>query len=124
MLVLSLMINRDGTKKILEISLFLFAIGVVVVYTLFSFNDYLNGPQIIISSPVNGSTSSSSAMVIVGQALHIRDITLNNKPINIDTKGNFRETISLLPGYNVSMISATDKFKRTIEYKLELVYQD
>jgi heat shock protein HtpX len=30
----------------------------------------------------------------------------------------------VLPGYNVSVISANDKFKRTTEYKMELVYQD
>jgi hypothetical protein len=55
---------------------------------------------------------------------NIQNITLNNKPLLIDKDGNFTETLLLFPGYNVSVISANDKFKRTTEYKMELVYQD
>lgn len=82
------------------------------------------GPEIIIFEPRNGSTIATSTVLIRGQALRIQDISLNNRPILIDEQGNFSETLLLFPGYNVSLISAQDKFDRTIEYKLELVYQD
>lgn len=97
---------------------------IVILYSLFSFRDYIEGPEIIINEPVNGTTFSTSTVTIKGRVLRIQDVTLNNKPILIDTDGNFSEVLMLLPGYNVSVISAKDKFKRTIEYKLEFVYQD
>lgn len=118
------MINRDGIKNILRLSLIVFVIIIVFGYALFSFKDYIEGPVIIINEPVNGSLISTSTVTIRGQVLHIQDVAINNKPILIDKQGNFIQNILLFPGYNVSIISAKDKFKRTIEYKLELVYQD
>ena len=118
------MINRDGVKKIIKLVFFTFIISIVLGYSYITFRDYIDGPQIIISEPLNGSTISTPTVQIVGKVLHIQDVKLNNRPILIDKQGNFKETLLLFPGYNVSVISAQDKFKRTIEYKLELVYQD
>lgn len=118
------MINREGTKKLVRSTIITLIVCIVIGYTYFATRDYILGPQIIISEPVNGSTISTSTIHLKGQALRIQDITLNNRPILIDEQGNFSETILLFPGYNVSLISAQDKFDRTIEYKLELVYQD
>lgn len=116
--------NRDGIKKLLKIGFFVLIILIVIGYSFFSFRDYISGPKIIISYPENGSTLSTSTVIITGQALHIRDITINNRPIIIDKLGNFVYTLTLFPGYNVSLISAKDKFNRITEYKLELVYKN
>ena len=118
------MINRDGIKKILQIISIITLVSIVIIYSFFSFRDYISGPQIIINYPINGSTISSSTVIIKGQVLHIQDVTINDKPIQIDKQGNFLYTLPLSLGYNVSLISAKDKFKRTIEYKLELVYKN
>lgn len=115
--------NRDSVKKVIKAGLFVSAILVVVIYSFFSFKDYIKGPEIIIKEPLNGSTISTSTVMVKGQVLHIQNITINNRPILIDKEGNFTETLLLFPGYNVSVISAKDKFNRTIEYKLELVYK-
>ncbi len=116
--------NRDGVKKIIKIGTFMIVTSIVIVYIYFSFRDYASGPEIFVSEPVNGSLMSTSTVTIKGRAQHIQNITLNNKPLLIDKDGNFSETLLLFPGYNVSVISANDKFKRTTEYKMELVYQD
>lgn len=116
--------NRDGIKKILKLVFFVIILSTLSGYSYITFKDYIDGPRIIINEPINGSTISTSTVTIIGQVLHIQDVRLNNRPLLIDKQGNFRETILLFPGYNVSVISAQDKFKRTIEYKLELVYQD
>lgn len=116
------MINREGIKKIFRGSVFLI-IGIIIIsYAYFAIKDYVKGPEISIIEPINGSTISTSTVLIKGQALRIQDITLNNRPLLIDEQGNFSETLLLFPGYNVSLISAKDRFHRTIEYKLELVY--
>lgn len=117
------MINRDGIKKILKSILFILIIIVVIGYSFFSFRDYISGPKITVTYPENGSTIATSTVEVRGQALHIRDITINNKPIVIDKLGNFVYTLVLFPGYNSTLIFAKDKFNRITEYKLELVYK-
>ncbi|MES3031550.1 MAG: hypothetical protein V4697_04040 [Patescibacteria group bacterium] len=116
------MITREGTQKILKTTLALLAIALVVGYTLFASRDFIRGPDIVIKEPVNGSTLATSSVLVVGQALRIQKIELNNRPILIDKEGNFKETILLLPGYNSPLFTASDKFGRKTEYKLELIY--
>ena len=118
------MINREGTKKILKITGVALVVLVVAGYALFASNNFISGPEIIISEPATGSVISTSTVVIKGTALRIQEITLNGRPIFVDEGGNFSETVLLAKGYNVSLLSAKDKFNRTTEYKLELVYKD
>ncbi len=117
------MINRDGTKRIVKIGGIAIIVLFIIGYSLFESNSLIKGPEIIISEPQSGSTVSTSSIAIIGQALRIQDITLNGRPILIDKEGNFSEIVLLAPGYNTSLLSAKDKFNRTIEYKLELVYE-
>lgn len=111
-------------KRTIKISIFIVIVSTIVGYTYFAFRDYINGPEIILYEPVNGSIVSTSTIIIKGQSLRIQDIALNERPIVTDEKGNFRETLLLFPGYNISVIKARDKFDRIIEYKLELVYKE
>lgn len=116
--------NRDGIKKILKIIVSITVVAIIVGYSYFAFSDYINGPDIIITYPENGSTITTSTVVLRGQALRIQDITINNRPILVDEQGNFKESVLLFHGYNAILIYAKDKFGRTTEYKMELVYQD
>jgi len=118
------MVNREATQKILKFVLFAGVILIVLLYIYSASKDFINGPKIIVNYPENGSTMSTSTIIIKGQVLHIQDVTINGRPIQIDTEGHFSEPLLLFPGYNVSVISAKDRFKRITEYKLELVYQD
>ncbi len=115
--------NREGTKKILKISIVSIVILVLISYALFASHSLISGPEIIVTEPVSGSTVNISSVIVKGIVLRIQDIKLNGRPILIDKEGNFSETLLLSPGYNVFLLSAEDKFNRTIEYKLELVYQ-
>ena len=118
------MINREGTKKIIKATLIVIAIVIVIGYSLYASHSLISGPEIIINEPINGSTISTSSVTVKGQAIRIQDISLNGRPIFVDEHGNFNETILLAPGYNISQFLAKDKFNRTTEYKLELVYKD
>ncbi len=118
------MINREGTKKLLRILSISCIIFIVIGYALFASHSFISGPEIIISEPISGSTISTSSVMVKGMALRIQDITLNGRPILIDKEGNFNETLLLHPGYNTSLFSAKDKFNRTTEYKLDLVYKN
>lgn len=116
------MTNRETIKKILKTSIISVAILIVLGYAIFASHNFILGPKIVLYEPVNGSSVSTSTIVVRGLVMRIKDLTLNGKPIIIDNEGNFKESLLLSPGYNVSLLSAQDRFKRTIEYKLELVY--
>ncbi len=115
--------NRYEFKKLIAAVIFVLITFFILGYVYFASRDYIKGPSIEITEPENGISTSTSTVKVLGKALRIKEITLNGKPLLIDKQGNFNETLLLAPGYNVSMINAIDKFNRTIEYKLELVYK-
>lgn len=97
---------------------------VVVVYSAFVLDDFVRGPRIIIENPANMLATTTRALIVSGQAVHINNLSLNGAPIPFDLKGNFRETILLANGYNRITISATDRYDRTVEKVLELTLKD
>jgi capsule polysaccharide export protein KpsE/RkpR len=117
------MINREGVKKLFKISSLVIIILIIIIYTLFTSHSFIAGPEIIILEPISGSTIATSSIEVTGISHRIKEITLNGKPIIVDKEGNFKEIIVLNDGYNASLLKATDKFGRTTEYKLELVYK-
>ena len=115
--------SRQGTKKILRIGIYSLIALIVIGYAIFASFSFIQGPEIEISYPENGSTFASSTLEIRGVVERSQDITLNGRSILIDDKGNFDEHTLLSPGYNVFTLHARDKFGRSREYRLELVYK-
>lgn len=116
------MITRHGIKKIVRTLLVTLGVLIVVGYGIFAFHDLLLGPDIVVLEPKNGSSFTSPSIKIKGIVYRIQDITLNDRHITIDDKGNFSEPALLAPGYNVFTLTAHDKFGRSKDYRLELVY--
>mgnify|MGYP001565590123 CR=1 FL=1 len=116
------MITRYGIHKLLKT--FTLTLGVIIVlgYGLFATHDFVSGPSIAITEPANGSTFPASSIHIRGVVKRIQDITLNGRSITIDDKGNFNEAVLLAPGYNIFTLIARDKFGRSKDVRLELVY--
>lgn len=98
-------------------------LGALVFYTYFQAKDFINGPVVLVSSPQNGATVGDSFIEIVGSAQNISHLTLNGRQIFTDEKGHFQEQLLLLRGYNIITIEAKDRFDRTTEETLELVYK-
>lgn len=115
------MIKTDAKKlvKIISISIFLLFI---VVYSFFVSKDLIFGVKIKNVSIIDGVKVTDSVVKITGNARNARNLTLDDREISIDQKGNFDETIALLPGYNIINIKAKDKFGNSDEknYKLML----
>ena len=86
-------------------------------------NNLIEGPQIIITAPENGSTVNFSLINIVGKARNITSISLNGRTIFIDEDGRIKERVLLSYGYNVLELKAQDRFGREIKKTLELVYK-
>ena len=114
--------NTDA-KKILQIaSLSVFSLF-IILYAFFISKDLLFGVKIEDVNIVDGTKVTDNIMKITGNAKNAINLTLNDRPISIDQKGNFNETIILLPGYNIVDIKAKDEFGNSDEknYKLNLI---
>jgi hypothetical protein len=115
--------SRQETKfylKAMVIVLFLIAL---FGYGAFEIWNYATGPKIIVTSPQNGAAVSESLISIEGQAKNAKQITLDDRPITVDEAGNFSEKMLLSYGYNVLELKAQDRFGKTTEQELQLVYK-
>ena len=110
-----------NSRRLPKILLFSAMILLVVGYAYLKTKDYIAGPQITITSPLNGTTVSSPLIEIVGTAKNISFISLNDRPIFIDESGNFKEKLLLYSGYNIMSVKAEDRYKRKVEKSLEVI---
>lgn len=85
---------------------------VVIGYGLFEARRFLEGPQISITSPTNGSATSSPAVHITGTAQNISFLTINDAPAYTNKAGYFSATLSPPTGYTVVTVAAVDRFGR------------
>jgi len=68
--------------------------------------------------------SDSSLVQINGNAKNATYLSLNGREIFINKKGEFSESVALLPGFSVMTIDAKDKFGNSAEKKFEVVYKE
>ncbi len=116
--------QRRNLKFILKISVIALFVCTIVGYSYVKSRNLVKGPQIIISAPVDGSTSASSTLEITGNAFNITAINMNDRPIFIDEDGAFRETYLLFDGYNSIKLSAKDKFGHETSKIIQVVYHE
>ncbi len=113
----------QNIASILKIFLIVVVIFLIAGYAYYRTKDFIRGPTITILSPINGSTLRNSLIEIEGTTKNISYISINDRQIFTDESGFFREKLLLYPGYNIISIKASDKFERSIEKTLELVYK-
>ncbi len=117
------MINRQGTKHLLQLSLTIITLCIIFGYAFYATHDFIFGQQILISEPGNGNAFSTSSVIVKGQGIRVKDMSLNDRPIILDNEGNFSENLILAPGYNIFLLVSHDKFGRKKEHRLEYIYR-
>jgi hypothetical protein len=119
---------NTNAKKIATIAgLFSFFI-LLAGYAFFVSRDLIFGVQIR-NVKINGMPAVTRAAVaenvltVAGNAQNAIHLLLDDREISVDQKGNFTETIALLPGYNILTIRAQDKFGYVDEKNYQLIYR-
>lgn len=115
--------ERRKTKKYLGITIISFFITVIVGLSIYQSNKIRSGPEIILEKPLQNATVDRSLVEITGKAKNISFISMNDNQIFTDEDGQFKEKILLAYGYNVITLKAQDRFGRTTEQKVELIYK-
>jgi Glucodextranase, domain B len=85
---------------------------VIAGYGVFEARRIIEGPEIVIATPVNGSATSTLGITISGNAQNISFLTINDRPYFTDKQGNFSEIVSIPSGFSVLTVAATDRFGR------------
>ena len=109
---------RDS--RFTKIALVLFFL-IVIAYAFFEAQGLLFGPTITVTSDV--TIMHSSYIVLRGHAEHISALSMNGREIAVTEQGVFEESYVLEPGINRIIFDAKDKYGRTAQKIVEIVYQ-
>lgn len=108
---------RDSRfTRIILIVFFILVLG----YAYFEGRGLLYGPTISIEGRV--MEVSEPFITIEGKAEHIATLAMNGKTIPVTEEGNFSEPHVLAPGYNRITLAARDRYGKTTERVIEIVY--
>jgi len=96
---------------VLRVIAVVLALSLFVVYVLWQSRIFITGPTITLAE-TPPATTTNAAVTIAGRAEHIVWIRLNGRAIVTTPQGEFKETITLPPGYTIVELSAADRFGR------------
>jgi hypothetical protein len=102
-----------------------FILGALLIgYGLFEARRLLEGPVITITSPLNGSATSTTVLTITGVAQNIAFLTIDDRRAFTDESGHFSLTFSPPPGYTSITVAATDRFGRRAQKSIAVEVLD
>ncbi len=96
--------------------------GIIIFYAYYQSRDIRVGPMITLFAPMDGLTSTSSLISVVGVAHNAKILTLDGRAIFVDLEGNFHEQLLLMDGYNIIELTAKDGEGRERRKIIEVVY--
>ena len=94
---------------------------IALVYGGFRAYPLVAGPSITIYNLKDGDGVASTTFEISGRALRARKITLQGRPITIDTEGKFSQILVASFPYTILVLSATDSYGATITKTLRVI---
>lgn len=117
------MSDRRKIKQLVKIWIAIGAIATILGYGGWRAKSLVEGPDLVIASPLSGTLVAESLVEVRGKATNISFLTLNDGAIFTDEAGEFREKVLLSYGYNVMTLKAKDRFGRSVTKTLELIYK-
>jgi len=93
---------------------------VVIGYAYFEGRALLYGPTIEVSPRV--MEVSDPYITVNGIARRIASLSMNGSPITVTEDGAFEEGYVLTPGYNRIILDARDKYGKSTERIIEVIY--
>lgn len=112
---------KEGSN--LKRAIAIIAIVLVVSYGIWNARNIIFGPSIEIWSPLVSETTEN-LLVIKGQAKNIAYLSINERPIYIDTEGRFEDRLLLAPGFNIIRLYGRDRFKQETTEEFKIYYKE
>ncbi len=115
--------NRTLSFWISLVSVIITAI-VVIGYATYRSQNLVRGPIIEITYPAANAAitlADGQPLIIEGNIRNSSAVTLNDRKIYLNEKGDFREQLLLSKGYAIITVKAEDRYKRVTQKTLELM---
>ncbi len=93
----------------------------VILYAYYEARGIVYGPSVEVPQGVQVVTERF--IVIEGVAARIAELSMNGRPISVTEAGAFSEPYVLTPGLNRIIFDATDRYGKTTQEVVEIVYQ-
>lgn len=110
-------------RKRIEIGLLVGMAVIALVYGMFRAYPLVAGPSITVYNPADGDYVASTTFEVSGRVKRANVITLQGRPITIDTEGHFSETLVAQAPYTILVLVATDSYGETVSKTLRVVPQ-
>ncbi len=94
---------------------------IIVGYAVNRSAAFIAGPVLSVDFPTNGETLEKPVVLLRGYAENIASLTVNGRRIFTNEEGTFRDSLLLLPGYNVITVVAKDRFDRETKKVLHVI---
>ncbi|OHB05523.1 MAG: hypothetical protein A3B22_02975 [Candidatus Zambryskibacteria bacterium RIFCSPLOWO2_01_FULL_47_33] len=93
----------------------------LIAYSLYQARALLVGPQIWIVNPQDGDTVKDPLVIVEGQSKNIAWISLNDRQIFTNEKGEWSEKVLVSPGLSIMTMKAHDRFGRETKKSVRIV---
>ncbi|HEY9481238.1 MAG TPA: hypothetical protein VIR98_03360 [Candidatus Paceibacterota bacterium] len=116
------MTDRRRVRRTLAAWIAIAAVALVAGYGAFRAKSLAEGPEIAITSPINGAVVHEALVEVSGTAKNISFLTLDGGKIFTDGEGAWKERVILSKGYNTVTVRADDRFGRSVSRTIEIIY--
>lgn len=110
-------------RKRLELAFLVLLGSVALMYGAFRAYPLVAGPTITVYNPHDGDYVASSTFEISGLVKRANTLTLQGRPISVDTEGHFKETLVAQFPYTILVVEATDAYGASVTKTLRVIPQ-
>lgn len=114
--------KEEKMKKNIGIISAIIFFTLFVVYSGFETIKVVLGPSLTITSPKKLETVHSPLVTVRGIAKRVAFITVNDRQIFVDTKGEFMTELLVPMGYTIIKVTVRDRFGKEITEYIPLSY--
>ncbi len=115
---------RKDIASLLKVGSIIVLSIAILGYAYFRTRALVAGAKIELYGVTDGMTVTEPYLELSGRARNASELTIDDRAVETDQDGNFKEPLILLSGYNIITIKADDKFGKHLEKKYRIVLKE
>jgi hypothetical protein len=115
---------RKDIASLLKVGSIIVLSIAILGYAYFRTRALVAGAKIELYGVTDGMTVTEPYLELSGRARNASELTIDDRAVETDQDGNFKEPLILLSGYNIITIKADDKFGKHLEKKYRVVLEE
>ncbi len=116
--------RRVFTPKIIVIAIIFLAVSAGLYYLYQAIEKFASTPLLAIKTPISNQDVSNESIEVSGLTDKDAVLTINEQPVPVDDKGEFKVNITLKPGINTIDIKAKNRFEKIAEETINVRYSE